>query len=150
MRVIVQRVNFASVKINDLIYAEIQKGFLILIGIESNDSCSDAEWIVKKTCSLRIFPDFEGKMNFNINQVNGDILLVSQFTLHAQTKKGNRPSFIKAANPEIAVPLYEKVIELFNLELRKEIFIGKFGSNMKIILENDGPLTIFIDSKNKE
>jgi D-tyrosyl-tRNA(Tyr) deacylase len=150
MRVIIQRVNFASVKINNHIHAEIKKGLLILIGIEIDDNIDDAEWLVKKISLLRIFSDEDGKMNLDIKQINGDVLLVSQFTLHAQTKKGNRPSYIKAARPEIAIPLYEKVIDLFNVELGKEIFTGKFGADMKVSLENDGPVTIFIDSKNKE
>jgi D-tyrosyl-tRNA(Tyr) deacylase len=150
MRVIIQRVNYASVKINNQVQAEIQKGFLILLGIETEDDIEEAEWLVKKICSLRIFSDEDGKMNLDIKQINGDILLVSQFTLHAQTKKGNRPSYIKAARPEIAIPIYEKAINLFNLELGKEIYTGKFGADMKVSLENDGPVTIFIDSKNKE
>jgi D-tyrosyl-tRNA(Tyr) deacylase len=150
MRVIIQRVNYASVKINNQVQAEIQKGFLILLGIETEDEIEEAEWLVKKICSLRIFSDEDGKMNLDIKQINGDILLVSQFTLHAQTKKGNRPSYIKAARPEIAIPIYEKAINLFNLELGKEIYTGKFGADMKVSLENDGPVTIFIDSKNKE
>lgn len=123
---------------------------MILLGIETEDTLEDAEWLVKKIISLRIFSDDDGKMNLDIKQINGDILLVSQFTLHAQTKKGNRPSYIRSARPEQAIPLYEKVIELFSVEYGKQIFTGKFGADMKVNLENDGPVTIFIDSKNKE
>lgn len=150
MRVIIQRVNHASIKIQNQVHSEIQKGLLILLGIETEDTLEDAEWLVKKIISLRIFSDDDGKMNLDIKQINGDILLVSQFTLHAQTKKGNRPSYIRSARPEQAIPLYEKVIELFSVEYGKQIFTGKFGADMKVNLENDGPVTIFIDSKNKE
>ena len=150
MRVIIQRVNHASVKIQNQVHSEIQKGLLILLGIETEDTLEDAEWLAKKIVSLRIFSDEHGKMNLVIKEINGDILLVSQFTLHAQTKKGNRPSYIRSARPEQAIPLYEKVIELISKELGKQIFTGKFGADMKVNLENDGPVTIFIDSKNKE
>jgi D-tyrosyl-tRNA(Tyr) deacylase len=150
MRLIIQRVSQANVKIENKLHSSIQQGFLILIGIESEDTIDDIEWLCGKIISMRIFSDNEGKMNLNINQINGNILVVSQFTLHASSKKGNRPSFIKAAKPNIAITLYEKFIEELEKKLGKPIQSGLFGANMQIELINDGPVTLFLDSKNKE
>ena len=150
MRVIIQRVSNASVEINQKIEGRIDRGLLILLGIEERDSVEDIEWICKKVCQLRIFSDENGLMNKSIKEVQGDILLISQFTLHAKTKKGNRPSFIAAAKPNIAIPVYEKVISNMQAELGKKIQTGKFGADMKVSLTNDGPVTIIIDSKNRE
>jgi len=150
MRVIIQRVREASVYIEGNLFSSIKSGLLILVGIETEDKLEDAEWLAKKIISLRIFSDVDGKMNLDIKQINGDVLLISQFTLFAQTKKGNRPSYIRSARPEQAIPLYEKLIHLITNELGKKIFTGKFGADMKINLLNDGPVTIFIDTKNKE
>jgi D-tyrosyl-tRNA(Tyr) deacylase len=150
MRLIIQRVSQANVKIENKLHSSIQQGFLILIGIESEDTIDDIEWLCGKIISMRIFSDNEGKMNLNINQINGNILVVSQFTLHASSKKGNRPSFIKAAKPNIAIPLYKKFIEELEKKLCKPIQSGLFGANMQIELINDGPVTLFLDSKNQE
>lgn len=150
MRVVIQRVTEASVQIDEQLYSAIKKGLLIFVGIEVDDTLEDADWLSKKIVSLRIFSDNEAKMNLDIKQLNGEILLISQFTLHAQTKKGNRPSYIRSARPEQAIPLYEKFIELISNELGKSIQTGKFGADMKIQLVNDGPVTILIDSKSKE
>ena len=146
---IIQRVSEASVKIEGKIKGEIQTGFLILLGITHSDTQEDVEWISKKIVGMRIFSDEEGKMNLDLNLVNGNILLISQFTLHASTKKGNRPSFIEAARPEIAIPLYEKMILQLEKDLGKTIQTGEFGADMKVSLINDGPVTITLDSKNK-
>lgn len=150
MKVVIQRVSHASVTVNDTSLSAIRKGFLILLGIEEADDESEIEWLCKKIVGLRIFSDAEGKMNLDIKEVDGDILLISQFTLHAQTKKGNRPSYIKAARPEQAIPLYEKFIVQLQSDLGKKIGTGEFGADMKVALVNDGPVTIIIDSKNKE
>jgi D-tyrosyl-tRNA(Tyr) deacylase len=150
MRLIIQRVSQANVKIENKLHSSIHQGFLILIGIESEDAQDDIDWLCGKIVGMRIFSDSEGKMNFDINQINGDILVVSQFTLHASSKKGNRPSFIKAAKPDIAIPLYEKFIEELEKKLGKPIKTGLFGADMQIELINDGPVTLFLDSKNKE
>ncbi len=150
MRFVIQRVTEASVTINTLKHSEIEQGFLVLVGIEELDTKEDAEWLCQKLIGLRIFSDTEGKMNLSLKDINGDILLVSQFTLFASTKKGNRPSFIKSAKPEIAIPLYEYCISLLTQLLEKPIKTGIFGADMKISLVNDGPVTILIDSKNKE
>ncbi|MCD6066039.1 MAG: D-tyrosyl-tRNA(Tyr) deacylase [Bacteroidetes bacterium] len=150
MKVVIQRVTYASVTINDTAVSSIRKGFLILLGIEEADTNEDIEWLCKKIVSLRIFSDAEGKMNLDIKEVNGDILVVSQFTLHAQTKKGNRPSYIKAARPEQAIPLYEQFVKELEINLGKTISTGEFGADMQVSLVNDGPVTIIIDSKNKE
>ena len=150
MRVVIQRVSEASVTIEESIYSAIKSGLLILVGIEIDDNVEDTEWLAKKIISLRIFSDQEGKMNLNINQINGDVLIISQFTLFAQTKKGNRPSYIRSARPEQAIPLYEKFIAMLTSELGKEIHTGIFGADMKVHLINDGPVTILIDSKHKE
>lgn len=149
MIAVIQRVSEASVKIEENIKGSIQTGFLILLGITHDDTLEDVEWLSKKIVGMRIFSDEEGKMNLDLKSVNGDILLISQFTLHASTKKGNRPSFIEAARPEIAIPLYEQMIKQLSKELGKEIQTGEFGADMKVSLINDGPVTIIIDSKNK-
>ena len=150
MRLVIQRVSEASVTIDQLVKGHIQQGLLILLGIEECDTAEDIEWLVQKTVNMRIFSDTEGKMNLSLKDIQGDILLISQFTLHASTKKGNRPSFIKAARPEQAIPLYESAIQKFSAELGKPIQTGEFGADMKVMLINDGPVTIIIDSKNKE
>ena len=150
MRAVIQRVTSASVNINHSEVGKINLGFLILLGIEEADSREDIEWLSKKITQLRIFGDEQGSMNLDIKEVGGDILLVSQFTLHAKTKKGNRPSFIKAARPEQAIPLYEGMINQLQKDLGKKIQTGEFGAMMDISLVNSGPVTIFIDSKNKE
>jgi D-tyrosyl-tRNA(Tyr) deacylase len=150
MKAVIQRVSQASVTINSKIVAEIQNGLLILIGIEDADSQEDINWLTSKIANLRIFADSNNVMNCSVIDVNGDIIVVSQFTLHASTKKGNRPSYIKAAKPEIAIPIYEKFIVQMETEMGKKIQTGKFGADMKVTLINDGPVTIIIDSKNKE
>ncbi len=150
MRVIIQRVSKASVSIEGTIISEIGKGLMILIGIENADNEDDINWLAGKISRLRIFPDKEGAMNRSVTEIDGEILCVSQFTLHAKTKKGNRPSFIRAAKPNIAIPLYEKFIEQLSSEINKKVKTGKFGAHMHIDLINDGPVTIFIDTKNKE
>jgi D-tyrosyl-tRNA(Tyr) deacylase len=150
MRVVIQRVSEASVIIEGKIKSLIGKGLLVLLGIEESDSIEDIEWLSGKITRLRIFDDENGVMNRSITEVGGEVLLVSQFTLHTSTKKGNRPSYIKSANPEIAISLYEKFISQLENELNKRIATGEFGANMKVSLTNDGPVTIIIDSKNKE
>lgn len=150
MRVVIQRVSSSSVTIENRICAEIGRGLLIFAGFEESDDENDLQWIVKKIVQLRIFSDTENKMNFSVMDINGEILVVSQFTLHALTKKGNRPSYINAAKPETAVPLYEKFIALLSAELSKPVKSGVFGAMMEISLINDGPVTIQIDTKNKE
>ena len=150
MRVVVQRVSEASVKIDGKISGQIGLGFLILLGIEDADTNEDVEWLCKKICSLRIFSDREGKMNLDIKDVDGNILVVSQFTLHAKYKKGNRPSFIHAAKPEKAIPLYEKFKKQMSLELNKNIESGEFGAMMDVSLVNSGPVTIIMDTKDKK
>jgi D-aminoacyl-tRNA deacylase len=149
MIAVIQRVSEASVTIENEINGQISNGFLVLLGITNSDSDEDLEWISKKIVGLRIFSDSEGKMNLDLAAINGNILLISQFTLHASTKKGNRPSFIEAARPEIAIPLYEKTIEMLSKELGKKIETGIFGADMKVSLTNDGPVTIIVDSKNR-
>ena len=150
MRVVIQRVTEASVTINQQIHGQIETGYLVLAGFEENDLEEDLHWISKKITDLRIFSDQDGKMNLSVQDVEGEILLVSQFTLFASTKKGNRPSFIRSASPEIAVPLYDKFILILNELLPNKIKTGVFGANMKISLINDGPVTITIDSKARE
>lgn len=150
MRFVIQRVSEASVKINGSLYSDIKKGFLVLVGIEESDTKEDLDWLCQKLIGMRIFPDTEGKMNFSLQDIHGDILLVSQFTLFASTKKGNRPSFIKSAKPDIAIPLYESCIQQLTQLLNKSIKTGQFGADMKVSLVNDGPVTIIIDSKNRE
>lgn len=150
MRLLIQRVKEASVRIDEKIFSEIENGLLIFIGIEEADTKSDIDWLVKKVASLRIFSDSQGAMNLSIQEVDGACLVVSQFTLHAQTKKGNRPSFIRAARPETAIPLYETFVNSLEKELNKPVATGKFGAMMDVSLVNDGPVTIWIDSKSKE
>ncbi len=150
MRAVIQRVSKASVTIEGKINSSIANGLLILIGIEDADTIDDIEWLSGKIANLRIFDDAEGVMNESVKDKNGDIILVSQFTLHASTKKGNRPSYIKASKPEIAVPLYEKMIEQLSTDLGKSIGTGIFGADMKVDLCNDGPVTIVIDTKQRE
>ncbi|NEW79046.1 MAG: D-tyrosyl-tRNA(Tyr) deacylase [Gelidibacter sp.] len=150
MRVVIQRVSKASVTINENIVSEINEGLLILLGIEEADDITDIEWLTKKIANLRIFNDENSVMNKSLIDVNGDAIVVSQFTLHASTKKGNRPSYIYAAKPEIAIPLYEKFIEAIELQLHKKVGTGQFGADMKVALINDGPVTIIIDSKNRD
>lgn len=150
MRFVIQRVSEASVKINNGIYSEIQKGFLVLVGVEEADTKEDSDWLCSKLISLRIFSDADDKMNLSLQDINGDVLLVSQFTLFASTKKGNRPSFIKSAKPDIAIPLYEYCIQQLSQLLNKPIETGQFGADMKVSLVNDGPVTILMDSKNRE
>ena len=150
MRFVIQRVSEASVKIDGVIYSEIQKGFLVLVGIEEEDTKEDADWLCQKLIGMRIFSDADDKMNLSLQDINGDILLVSQFTLFASTKKGNRPSFIKSAKPDIAIPLYEYCIQQLTQLLNKPIKTGQFGADMKVSLVNDGPVTILVDSKNRE
>ncbi len=150
MRVVIQRVSSASVSINNTINEIIQKGLMILVGIEDADSIEDVNWLSGKIVNLRIFNDSNGVMNCSVKEVDGDILLVSQFTLHASTKKGNRPSYINASKPPIAIPLYEQLIDSLHNELGKHIATGIFGADMQVSLVNDGPVTIVIDSKRKE
>ena len=150
MRVVIQRVNKASVTIDSKIKSAIQNGLLVLVGIEDADTNEDIEWLSNKIVNLRIFDDENKVPNIAVKDMGGDILLVSQFTLHAATKKGNRPSYIKASKPDIAIPLYEKMIVQLEKDLGKKIFTGEFGADMKVELLNDGPVTIIIDSKNKE
>tara|TARA_Y100000385_G_scaffold124630_1_gene129548 strand:+ start:526 stop:978 length:453 start_codon:yes stop_codon:yes gene_type:complete len=150
MRVVIQRVSKASVSIGEEIYSQIQQGLLILLGIENNDTAEDVKWLSNKIANLRILSDENGQMNKSILDVKGQVLVVSQFTLHAKTKKGNRPSFIEAARPEIAIPLYETFIKRLSLDAQQEVQTGKFGADMQVSLCNNGPVTILIDSKNKE
>jgi D-aminoacyl-tRNA deacylase len=150
MRVLIQRVSNASVTIEDLIHSEINEGLLVFIGIEELDTQDDINWLIKKITQLRIFNDQNGKMNLSLIDNDGEILVVSQFTLFASTKKGNRPSFIKSAKPDVAIPLYESFIEKLNQSILKEVKSGIFGADMKVQLVNDGPVTIWLDSKNKE
>lgn len=150
MKAVIQRVSRASVTINNDKVAAIGSGLLILLGIVDEDTQEDIQWLARKIANLRIFEDDNGVMNLSLLDTNGDAIVVSQFTLHASTKKGNRPSYIKAAKPEIAIPLYESFIKTLEEELCKKIQTGQFGANMKVELLNDGPVTIIIDSKNVE
>jgi D-aminoacyl-tRNA deacylase len=150
MKAVIQRVSKASVTIGGNINSSINKGLLVLAGIEDADTDEDIEWLSQKITCLRIFDDENGVMNISVKETGGDILLVSQFTLHASTKKGNRPSYIKASKPEVAIPLYEKLITQLEKELGKKVQTGVFGADMKVELLNDGPVTIVMDSKNKE
>lgn len=150
MRVVIQRVANASVTINNNIRSSIGKGLLVLVGIENADTDEDINWLAGKIVNLRIFDDENGVMNVSLKDNEGELLLVSQFTLHAATKKGNRPSYIKASKPDFSVPMYEKMIVALETELGKSIGTGEFGADMKVALLNDGPVTILIDSKNKE
>lgn len=150
MRVVIQRVKNASVEVDKELVSEIGQGLLILVGIEEQDTEEDAVWLSGKITRLRVFEDDKGIMNRSVKEIDGDIILVSQFTLHASTKKGNRPSYIKAARPETAIPLYENLLKLLKLDLGKPVGSGIFGADMKVALVNDGPVTIIIDTKNKE
>lgn len=150
MRAVIQRVSRASVTIHNQVVSSIEKGLLVLLGIEDADTEEDIGWLSKKIVNLRIFNDENAVMNLSVLDVGGDIMLVSQFTLHAATKKGNRPSYIRASKPETAIPMYEKMISQLRLDLGKNIQTGEFGADMKVDLRNDGPVTICIDTKNKE
>jgi D-aminoacyl-tRNA deacylase len=150
MRAVIQRASHASVKVYENITGQIEKGLLVLLGIEDADTKEDIEWLSSKICNLRIFDDEQGVMNLSVRDVDGNILLVSQFTLHASTKKGNRPSYIKASKPEIAIPMYEQMLAQLEADSGKKIEAGIFGADMKVELLNDGPVTIVIDTKNKE
>lgn len=150
MKVVIQRVSQASVKIDEKIVAEIQKGLLVLVGIEDADTAEDISWLTSKIANLRIFGDENEVMNLSLKDISGEMIVVSQFTLHALTKKGNRPSYIKASKPEIAIPLYENFVQQMEAELGRKVQTGEFGADMKVSLINDGPVTIIIDSKNKE
>ena len=150
MRVVIQRVKEASVSVQGVKISEIQKGLLILVGVETLDTQQDIDWLVAKVAKLRIFEDLDGAMNVSLQDIDADVIVVSQFTLHASTKKGNRPSFIKAAKPEVAIPLYQEFVDSLEKQLDKKIQTGQFGAMMEVALINDGPVTITIDSKNKE
>jgi D-tyrosyl-tRNA(Tyr) deacylase len=150
MRVVIQRVNEASVSINGCVKGIIKKGLLLLIGIEQSDTNEDVVWLSGKIAKLRIFNDSQGIMNLSVQEIGGEILVVSQFTLHAKTKKGNRPSYIHAASPEIAIPLYNNFVKQIEQEIGKTVSTGEFGAMMIVSLVNDGPVTIIIDSKNRE
>ena len=150
MRVIIQRVSEASVTINQKIKSQIQQGFLILLGIEPEDNEADIQWLCKKISGLRVFGDENGLMNVSIKDIAGEMIVVSQFTLHASTKKGNRPSYIRAAKPDIAIPLYETFVKKLKFVSNLEVLTGTFGADMKVALLNDGPVTIIMDTKNKD
>lgn len=150
MRVVIQRVKKASVSIDDVVESAISNGLLIFVGIENDDNVDDIEWLTNKIYSLRIFDDDKGVMNLSLKDIDGELLIISQFTLHAKTKKGNRPSYIKAARPEIAIPLYEQFIAKLDVLNGKSCGSGVFGANMQVSLVNDGPVTIIIDSKQKD
>lgn len=150
MRTVIQRVKYASVTIDGNLKSKIGKGLLILVGIEDRDTQEDIDWLCKKICALRIFDDENGIMNRSVTDIDGEILVVSQFTLHASTKKGNRPSYIKASKPDFAIPMYEKFCDEMSINLGKQVQTGTFGADMKVELLNDGPVTILIDSQNKE
>jgi len=150
MRAVIQRVAYATVKVDEQVTGQIEKGLLVLLGIEDADTAEDIEWLSSKISNLRIFDDAEGVMNLSVKEIDGNVLLVSQFTLHASTKKGNRPSYIKASKPDFAIPMYEKMILQLEQDLGKKIQTGIFGADMKVELLNDGPVTIVIDTKNRE
>ena len=150
MKTVIQRVSSASVTIDSKVVADIQKGLLVLVGIEDADNQEDINWLTAKIANIRIFGDENEVMNLSVKDVDGDVIVVSQFTLHANTKKGNRPSYIKASKPEIAIPLYENFVQQFEKELGKKVQTGVFGADMKVALINDGPVTIVVDSKNKD
>ena len=150
MKTVTQRVQYASVTIDGVVKSKIGKGLLILVGIEDRDTQEDINWLCKKICNLRIFDDEQGVMNRSVIDVDGEILVVSQFTLQASTKKGNRPSYIRASKPEVAIPMYESFCAEMGIQLGKEVQTGTFGADMKMELLNDGPVTILIDSQNKE
>ncbi|NDV15484.1 D-tyrosyl-tRNA(Tyr) deacylase [Muricauda sp. TY007] len=150
MRTVLQRVSKASVTVDGKVISSVGKGLLVLLGIEDADNKDDIDWLTNKVLNLRIFNDEDGVMNRSVLDIDGDIIVVSQFTLHAQTKKGNRPSYIKAAKPDVAIPMYEKFVQVLEQKLGKKVGTGIFGADMKVELLNDGPVTIFIDTKNKE
>lgn len=150
MRALIQRVSSASVTIDESIKSDIGIGLLILLGIEEIDNQEDIDWLARKIVNMRIFPDSNGVMNESLLDKGGEAMVVSQFTLHASTKKGNRPSYIKAAKPQISIPLYEKFVKALEHELGKEVKTGEFGADMKIALTNDGPVTIWVDTKDKQ
>lgn len=150
MRTVIQRVKYCSVTINGTVKSKIGQGLLVLLGIEDRDSAEDISWLTKKIAGLRIFDDENGVMNLSVKDINGEIMVVSQFTLHASTKKGNRPSYIHASKPDVAIPLYEAFCEEMSIQLEKRVQTGEFGADMKVELLNDGPVTIIIDSHNKE
>jgi len=150
MRVVIQKVKNAAVKIRNKNHSSVGQGLLIFLGIEKDDGENDISWLCKKIIQLRIFDDTNGVMNLSVADVDGEILVISQFTLYAKTKKGNRPSYIKAARPDVAIPVYEKFVEKLGFYLEKEIKTGEFGALMQVSLVNDGPVTIIIDSKNKD
>ena len=149
MKTVIQRVSSASVTIDSKIVAEIQKGLLVLVGIEDADSQEDIDWLCQKIANLCIFGDENEVMNLSVKDIDGDVIVVSQFTLHASTKKGNRPSYIKASKPDVAIPMYENFVKQLENELGKKVQTGIFGADMKVLLLNDGPVTIIIDSKNR-
>jgi len=150
MKAVIQRVSQSSVTVDNKIVAEIQKGLLILVGMEDADFQEDIDWLTAKIANLRLFADENNIMNLSVKEIDGEVIIVSQFTLHASTKKGNRPSYIKAAKLEIAIPIYENFISKMEFELGKKVQTGQFGADMKVALINDGPITINIDTKNKE
>jgi D-tyrosyl-tRNA(Tyr) deacylase len=150
MKAVIQRVAQASVTIQEQVVAQIESGLLVLIGIEEADGMEDLQWLSSKIVNLRLFTDANGVMNVSVKDTGGDVIVVSQFTLHALTKKGNRPSYIKAARPEFAIPIYESFVQQMEFELGKKVQTGQFGADMKVTLLNDGPVTIVIDTKNKE
>ncbi len=150
MKTVIQRVSSASVTVDAKVVADIKSGLLVLVGIEDADTLEDIQWLCQKTVNLRIFGDENEIMNLSVKDIDGEIIIVSQFTLHANTKKGNRPSYIKASKPEIAIPMYEKFISQMEQELGKKVQTGIFGADMKVALLNDGPVTILMDSKNRE
>ena len=150
MKTVIQRVSSASVTVDENKVAEIQKGLLVLVGIEDTDAQEDIDWLCQKTVNLRIFNDENNVMNLSVKDIDGEIIVVSQFTLHASTKKGNRPSYIKASKPEIAIPIYQNFVRQMEKEFGKKVQTGIFGADMKVMLLNDGPVTIQMDSKNKE
>ena len=150
MKIVLQRVSSASVTIDNKIVADIQKGLLVLVGIEDLDNQEDINWLTAKIANIRIFGDENDVMNLSVKDIDGDIIVVSQFTLHASTKKGNRPSYIKASKPQVSIPLYESFVKKIEIDLGKKVQTGVFGADMKVLLLNDGPVTIIIDSKNKE
>ncbi len=150
MRAVIQRVSEASVTIDGAVKSQIGKGYLVLLGIEEADTQEDINWLAAKIVALRIFGDEEGLMNLSVKDVDGDVIVVSQFTLHAKVKKGTRPSFIRAAKPDVAIPMYEQFVKALENELGKKVQTGEFGADMKVALVNDGPVTITIDTKNKE
>ncbi len=150
MRVVIQRVTSASVSVEEKVISKINIGLLILVGIEEIDTAEDINWLTHKIANLRIFNDEDGVMNRSLLEINGEALVVSQFTLHASTKKGNRPSYLKSAKPDVAIPLYQKFVQQLQIDINKKVQTGIFGADMKVDLLNDGPVTIMIDTRNKE